>query len=99
MSRLFQFFELPMPDSARLSDFYPANYHSFDSNKTLGNLKQIRRPLFPGYLYAVDLKGIWNDDAVRLMIANGGLAKASLESGHPGHGDLLSRVRRVLRSH
>jgi hypothetical protein len=46
MSRLFQFFELPMPDSARLSDFYPANYHSFDSNKTLGKLKQIRRPLF-----------------------------------------------------
>lgn len=39
----FSFFQLPMPDSARLSDFYPANYHSFDSNKTLGKLKQTQR--------------------------------------------------------
>ena len=39
----FSFFQLPMPDSARLSDFYPANYHSFDSNKTLGKLKQKQR--------------------------------------------------------
>jgi hypothetical protein len=40
---------------------------------------------FLGFFYAADLKGIWNDDAVRLTIANGGLAKASLESRHPGH--------------
>ncbi len=39
----FSFFQLPMPDSARLSDFYPANYHSFDTNKTLGKLKQRQR--------------------------------------------------------
>ena len=39
----FSFFQLPMPDSARLSDFYPANYHSFDNNKTLGKLKQTQR--------------------------------------------------------
>ena len=39
----FSFFQLPMPDSARLSDFYPANYHSFDTNKTLGTLKQKQR--------------------------------------------------------
>src|SRR4029077_3424739 len=39
----FSFFQLPMPDSARLSDFYPANYHSFDTNKTLGKLKQTQR--------------------------------------------------------
>jgi ubiquinone/menaquinone biosynthesis C-methylase UbiE len=37
------FFQLPMPDPARLSDFYPANYHSFDTNKTLGKLKQKQR--------------------------------------------------------
>ncbi len=37
------FFQLPMPDSARLSDFYPANYHSFDTNKTLAKLKQKQR--------------------------------------------------------
>jgi hypothetical protein len=40
---------------------------------------------FLGYFYAADLKGIWNDDAVRLTIANGGLAKAGIESRHPGH--------------
>jgi SAM-dependent methyltransferase len=39
----FSFFQMPMPDSARLSDFYPAHYHSFDSNKTLGKLKQAQR--------------------------------------------------------
>ena len=39
----FSFFQLPMPDSARLSDFYPANYHSFDTNRTLGKLKQTQR--------------------------------------------------------
>jgi SAM-dependent methyltransferase len=39
----FSFFQLPMPDSARLSDFYPANYHSFDGNTTLGKLKQKQR--------------------------------------------------------
>ena len=39
----FSFFQLPMPDSARLSDFYPANYHSFDTNKPLGRLKQTQR--------------------------------------------------------
>jgi hypothetical protein len=40
---------------------------------------------FVGYFYAADLKGIWNDDAVRLTIANRGLAKAGIESRHPGH--------------
>jgi len=39
---------------------------------------------FLAYFYAADLKGIWNDDAVRLTIANGGIATASLESRHPG---------------
>ncbi len=37
------FFQSPMPDSARLSDFYPANYHSFDTNNPLAKLKQKQR--------------------------------------------------------
>jgi hypothetical protein len=50
---------------------------------------------FVGYFYAADLKGIWNDDAVRLTIANGGLAKASLESRHPGHSvDVIEAIGR-----
>ena len=32
-----------MPDSARLSDFYPANDHSFDTNNPLVKLKQKQR--------------------------------------------------------
>jgi len=37
------------------------------------------------YFCAADLKGIWNDDAVRLTIANGGIATANLEQRHPGN--------------
>jgi hypothetical protein len=36
------------------------------------------------YFYAADLKGIWNDDAVRLTIANGGIPSSNLEARHPG---------------
>jgi hypothetical protein len=50
---------------------------------------------FLGYFYAADLKGIWNDDAVRLTIANGGLAKAGIESRHPGHSvDVIRAIGR-----
>jgi hypothetical protein len=52
---------------------------------------------FLSYFYAADLKGIWNDDAVRLTIANGGLAKAGIESrhGHPGHSvDVIKTIGR-----
>jgi hypothetical protein len=52
-----------------------------------------------GYFYAADLKGIWNDDAVRLTIANGGLAKAGIESRHPGHlVDVIEAIGRTLSS-
>jgi hypothetical protein len=52
-----------------------------------------------GYFYAADLKGIWNDDAVRLTIANGGLAKAGIESRHPGHSvDVIEAIGRTLSS-
>jgi hypothetical protein len=51
---------------------------------------------FLGYFYAADLKGIWNDDAVRLTIANGGLAKAGIESRHPGHSvDVIEAIGRT----
>lgn len=36
------------------------------------------------YFYASDLKGIWNDDAVRLTIANGGVAVTDLAARRPG---------------
>jgi hypothetical protein len=39
---------------------------------------------FLAHFYAADLKGIWNDDAVRLTIANGGLATAPIETRRPG---------------
>lgn len=38
---------------------------------------------FLALFYASDLKGLWNDDAVRLTIANGGVPKANIESRHP----------------
>ena len=38
---------------------------------------------FLAYFYAADLKGIWNDDAVRLTIANGGIAAGDLENRYP----------------
>jgi hypothetical protein len=38
---------------------------------------------FLAYFYAADLKGIWNDDAVRLTIANGGIATGNLENRYP----------------
>lgn len=37
------FFQSPMPDAVQLSHFYPANYHSFDINNILGQLKQGQR--------------------------------------------------------
>ncbi|HEU0207782.1 MAG TPA: class I SAM-dependent methyltransferase [Candidatus Udaeobacter sp.] len=37
------FFQLPMPDFAGLSGYYPANYHSFETNKVLAKLKQKQR--------------------------------------------------------
>jgi hypothetical protein len=37
------------------------------------------------HFYAADLKGIWIDEAIRLTIANGGLATAPFEKRHPGH--------------
>jgi hypothetical protein len=40
---------------------------------------------FLAYFYASDLKGIWNDDAVRLTIANGGTPNDNIESRHPGN--------------
>lgn len=39
---------------------------------------------FLTYFYASDLKGIWNDDAVRLTIANGGIATQDVTDRHPG---------------
>jgi hypothetical protein len=48
---------------------------------------------FLGHFYAADLTGIWNDDAVRLTIANGGLATAPVEKRHPGHAaDVLKAI-------
>ena len=37
------FFQSPMPDLIQLSHFYPANYHSFDINNILVQLKQRQR--------------------------------------------------------
>ena len=39
---------------------------------------------FLAYFYAADLKGIWNDDAVRLTIANGGVATKNIGERYPG---------------
>ena len=51
---------------------------------------------FLAHFYATDLKGIWNDDAVRLTIANGGLATAPLEKRHPGHArDVLKAIKNI----
>lgn len=48
---------------------------------------------FLAHFYATDLKGIWNDEAVRLTIANGGLATAPFEKRHPGHAaDVLKAI-------
>jgi hypothetical protein len=48
---------------------------------------------FLAHFYAADLKGIWNDEAVRLTIANGGLATAPFEKRHPGHcADVLRTI-------
>jgi hypothetical protein len=48
---------------------------------------------FLTHFYAADLKGIWNDEAVRLTIANGGLATAPFEKRHPGHAaDVLKAI-------
>jgi hypothetical protein len=48
---------------------------------------------FLAHFYAADLKGIWNDDAVRLTIANGGLATAPFEKRHPGSSaDVLKAI-------
>jgi hypothetical protein len=48
---------------------------------------------FLAHFYAADLKGIWNDEAVRLTIANGGLVTAPFEKRHPGHiADVLKAI-------
>lgn len=48
---------------------------------------------FLAHFYATDLKGIWNDEAVRLTIANGGLATVPFEKRHPGHAaDVLKAI-------
>jgi hypothetical protein len=48
---------------------------------------------FLAYFYAADLKGIWNDEAVRLTIANGGVATAPLGKRYPGHSaDVLKAI-------
>ncbi len=48
---------------------------------------------FLAHFYAADLKGIWQDEAVRLTIANGGLATAPFEKRHPGHiADVLKAI-------
>jgi hypothetical protein len=48
---------------------------------------------FLAHFYATDLKGIWNDEAVRLTVANGGLATAPFEKRHPGHArDVLKAI-------
>ena len=48
---------------------------------------------FLAYFYAADLKGIWQDEAVRLTIANGGLATAPIGERHPGHSaDVLKAI-------
>lgn len=50
---------------------------------------------FVAYFCAADLKGIWNDDAVRLTIANGGEATSNLENRHPGHSaDVIRAIGR-----
>ena len=53
---------------------------------------------FLAHFYAADLKGIWNDEAVRLTIANGGLATAPVERRHPGHArDVLKAIENFAR--
>jgi hypothetical protein len=48
---------------------------------------------FLAHFYATDLKGIWNDEAVRLTVSNGGLATAPFEKRHPGHArDVLKAI-------
>jgi len=48
---------------------------------------------FLAHFYAADLKGIWQDEAVRLTVANGGLATAPFEKRHPGHSaDVLKEI-------
>jgi hypothetical protein len=48
---------------------------------------------FLAHFYAADLKGIWQDEAVRLTIANGGLATAPFEKRRPGRSaDVLKAI-------
>lgn len=48
---------------------------------------------FLAHFCAADLKGIWQDEAVRLTIANGGPATAPFEKRHPGHSaDVLKAI-------
>lgn len=50
---------------------------------------------FLAHFYAADLKGVWNDDAVRLTIANGGLPTADVGKRQPGHAaDVIRSIGR-----
>jgi hypothetical protein len=71
------------------------------SSVAINTLKSHRGPVFLALLtitflaqfYAADLKGIWNDEAVRLTIANGGLATAPFETRQPGQfADVLKAI-------
>ena len=71
------------------------------SSVAINTLKSHQGPVFLALLtitflaqfYAADLKGIWNDEAVRLTIANGGLATAPFETRQPGQfADVLKAI-------
>jgi len=71
------------------------------SSVAINTLKSHQQPVFLALLtitflaqfYAADLKGIWNDEAVRLTIANGGLATAPFETRQPGQfADVLKAI-------
>lgn len=48
---------------------------------------------FLTHFYAADLKGIWQDEALRLTVANGGPATAPFDTRHPGNtADVLKAI-------
>jgi len=53
------FFQVPMPDIPTLSSFYPADYHSFDANSFITELKHRKR--------LNNLAGLIHDDTFTLL--------------------------------
>jgi SAM-dependent methyltransferase len=73
------FFQSPMPDLNQLSRFYPATYHSFDTNSMLGKLKHRQR--------LRRLRSFIDSDAITLLDYGSGSGAFIKESArHMPHG-------------